>query len=146
MPVVLYWVLRRYTRERYGVKSNLKASPAESCFDGSPGVPPDRQEKHDVHHDESHRVDGATGRVLVGYLSLDHQRQEVGEKDHQASLFSSPFTACWKEAGATRLAAGPFVTRGLDITIVRVAVNDTSMGRSTFFCARPAAQEWPMSR
>ena len=146
MPVVLYWVLRRYTRERYGVKSNLKASPAESCLDGSPGVPPDRQEKHDVHHDESHRVDGATGRVLVGYLSLDHQRQEVGEKDHQASLFSSRFTACWKEAGATRLAAGQFVTRGLDITIVRVAVNDTSMGRSTFFCARPAAQEWPMSR
>ena len=86
MSDVLYWLRRRYTHERHKVRSNLKAPPAERCFDGSPSVPPDGQEEHDIYHDKNYGIDGATGRAFVRHLSLDHQRQEVGEKNHQTSL------------------------------------------------------------
>ena len=72
--------------------SNLKSPhPAKGCFHSSPGVPPDGHEEHDVNHDEHYRIDGAIGRVFVGHASFDHERQEIGEKDDQASLHNSRF-------------------------------------------------------
>ena len=36
---------------------------------------------------QQHRVDSAAAGGLVGQLSLDDQRQEVGEEDDEAPLF-----------------------------------------------------------
>lgn len=43
------------------------------------GFEPDGREEHDVDDDETHRIDGTTGRGFDGNLSLDHQRQEIRE-------------------------------------------------------------------
>lgn len=65
---------------------HLKSPSAERCLHRRPCVPPDGQEEHYVHYDEHRRIDGATGRVLVGHLGLDYECQEVREKYHQAPL------------------------------------------------------------
>ena len=91
-------------------RPNLEATPPERRPHRSPGVPPDGQEEHDVHHYEHHRIDGAAGGILVGYLGLDHQRQEVREKDHQASLCLLQTTERSEvEAAAAAAVAGRWV-------------------------------------
>lgn len=97
--------------------SHLKAPPAKCCFDRSPCVGPDGQEEHYVGHDQHNGIDGATAWMFVGHLRLDHQRQKVGEKNHQASLFrfTTRFTKSFKCSGrSTRLveAWGGFISRG----------------------------------
>lgn len=46
----------------------------------------DGESEENVHHDQHQRVESTTSRVRVCHLGLDHQCQEVREKDHEASL------------------------------------------------------------